>query len=128
MRAQLSALALAATVLPARSSGLSVSAGLNDAALAERPRLETYIHQLTALVDQQLEELTEYLSSGEMQALRAEHYQWKLRRDLECAELGRRDPGDLAELDCLSLRTEEQFERFEVRLGELEQARSAEAP
>ena len=68
--------------------------------------LELYIYQFTALLDTQIEEISEFLSEGEIQDLRAEFYTWKIERDVHCSRIGRTEPGEFRELECLEELTE----------------------
>jgi len=71
--------------------------------------VETYIYQITAAIEIRIEEIAKTLPPADVEKLRKEHYAWKLRRDLECAEKARNgvDPRLFLELDCLAMSSTE---------------------
>ena len=93
-----------------------------------RYELELYIHQLTELCDMQIEELSKLISEDEIKDLRKEHYAWKLDRDIRCAEIGRTDPNEFSELECLAGASEAYFERRELEIVALEERRAESKP
>lgn len=82
--------------------------------------LEVYVHDLEALVALQIAEISRLLSDEEATALQAEHYEWRLQRDIRCREKGLHDEGVDVELECLSAATEEYFVKMEDRLEALQ--------
>ena len=82
--------------------------------------LELYVYQLTSLLDMQIDEIAEMIPEQEVEKLRSDHYTWKIERDIQCAKVGRTEPGELRELECLAELSEVYFERHEIEIGNLE--------
>ena len=55
----------------------------------ERERLEIYVYQITLLCDSQIEEIAAAIPTERVEALRRDHYVWKLDRGIYCSEAGR---------------------------------------
>jgi hypothetical protein len=86
--------------------------------------LELYIHQVTEFCDMQIEEIAALISESETEELRKEHYAWKLERGIKCAEVGRTDPDEFSELECLAQDSESYFEKREREIAELKERRA----
>jgi len=67
----------------------------NPCSVGPRYELEVYNHSLPWLCDIQIEEIASFLPPLEAEALRNEHYAWKLQRDVDCAEADRNASGPL---------------------------------
>ena len=86
----------------------------------ERAALDEYVHEVTTLCDQNVEEIIPQLSVAAAGDLRASHYRWKLDRDVSCAAAGRESPDPLAEPLCLADRLSERYDELELLLYKLE--------
>ncbi len=102
----------------------------DDEANPSDPRydLELYVYQLTSLLDDQLEEIAVMIPKHEVEKLRNDHYAWKIERDIQCAKIGRTEPGELRELECLSELSEVYFDQRELEIIDLEDVREKTTP
>ena len=115
--ARLKALVAIAPFISAMSLDLGETAGADP-----RDSLDLYVHQLTNLLEMQIEELSEFLSNNEIEEFRQEQYDWRIQRDIHCMAVRRTDPRELRELDCLAEQTEERFQELERELAQREEA------
>jgi len=90
----------------------------------ERALLCQYVDSLDWQIDAQIEEIAANIPTERIEALRNEHYAWRLQRDLQCNEAGRKSTDELAELRCLSERSGHYFDLREAELSLLEAARA----
>jgi hypothetical protein len=93
-----------------------------------RESLESYVYQLDLQCDSQIDDLASLVPLRDVERLRAEHYAWRVWRDVSCAHAGRDSSDPLAELNCRSDATGAYFDRRELEIAELEEriSRSAE--
>ncbi|MFO0691823.1 MAG: hypothetical protein U0900_24220 [Myxococcota bacterium] len=85
-----------------------------------RSSFERFIYVLDGVIEQQIEEIATLDPAANLGSLRRAHYDWKLSRDLKCAEVGRTEPADLKELECRSNLSEEYYQKLEERIAELQ--------
>ena len=79
--------------------------------------LKVYIHEITDRIAIQIDHLAHLIDEADVEALRREHYEWRLSRDLECYEVGRGASHRLVELECLSEKSEDYFVELEARVA-----------
>ena len=80
----------------------------------QRDALAVYVHRLTTIIDGMIEEIAAHIPTAEAEKLRADQYRWKVDRDVSCAAAGRDSSGLLAELECLSERSETRYSELEL--------------
>jgi hypothetical protein len=86
----------------------------------ERATLQGYVDSLDWQCDAQIDGLATMIPTDQVDALRREHYAWRLQRDLQCKETGRKSSIELAEAECLLKMTSDYFDRREVEISEFE--------
>ncbi len=91
---------------------------------AERASYQAYVDALDSQCDMQIEDLAAMIPTDQIKALRSEHYDWRLQRDLRCADTGRKSSDELAELCCLSKVTSDYYDRRELQIREIEARRA----
>ena len=92
----------------------------------KRADLALFVHHLDGVIDSQIDEIVALDPTRNVAELRKSHYEWRLERDLRCAEKGLAESDRVAELECRAQAGEKYYQDRELEIAELEEKLDSE--